>query len=296
MWARWATCERCSAGPGPELHLRRESANIRGVPVDNEMYDRLADGWWDAESSLYTLRSGLNPARFPYLRRTMVETLGIDPAGAAVLDVGCGGGLLAEEFARLGCRVTGVDPSSASLETAQGHARDGGLDIAYVQGCGEAMQFDDAAFDVVYCCDVLEHVDDVGKTVAEIARVLKPGGAFLYDTINRTLRSNLVMIKLMQEWDWTRCMEPGLHDWNMFIRPKELRDHLENADLEPGPVVGIAPKASPPRLVLLLRARRRGELDFAEFGERLQMRESRDKSILYAGYAVKPAARGERSL
>jgi 2-polyprenyl-6-hydroxyphenyl methylase/3-demethylubiquinone-9 3-methyltransferase len=257
------------------------------MPVDNEMYDRLAEGWWDSNSSLYTLRSALNPARFPYLRRTMTETLGIDPRGVAVLDVGCGGGLLAEEFAALGCRVTGVDPSSASLVAARMHAAQGGLSIEYVEGSGEALPFEDASFGVVYCCDVLEHVDDVGKTIAEIARVLKPGGAFLFDTINRTMRSKLVMIKLMQEWDSTRCMEPNLHDWNMFIRPRELLRQIETANLRPGPVTGIAPKPSPPRLFALLRARRRGEFDYAEFGERLQMRESRDKSILYAGYAVK---------
>jgi 2-polyprenyl-6-hydroxyphenyl methylase/3-demethylubiquinone-9 3-methyltransferase len=259
------------------------------MPVDNEIYDRLADGWWDPSASLYTLRSALNPARFPYLRRTMTETLEIDPKGIAVLDVGCGGGLLAEEFAALGCRVTGVDPSSASLAAARAHAAESGLAIEYVEGTGEALPFEDRSFDVVYCCDVLEHVDDVRKTLAEIARVLKPGGAFLYDTINRTLRSNLVMIKLMQEWDSTRCMEPNLHDWRMFIRPRELHRHMVAAGLRPGPITGIAPKPSPPRLIALLRARRRGELDYGEFGERLQMHESRDKSTLYAGYAVKPA-------
>jgi 2-polyprenyl-6-hydroxyphenyl methylase/3-demethylubiquinone-9 3-methyltransferase len=259
------------------------------MPVDNQMYDRLADGWWDPNSFLYTLRSGLNPARFPYLRRTMTDTLGIDPAGTRVLDVGSGGGLLAEEFAALGCRVTGVDPSSKSVAAARAHAANSGLEIEYVEGSGEALPFETGSFDVVYCCDVLEHVDDVGKTIAEIARVLKPGGAFLFDTINRTFRSRLVMIKLMQEWDWTRCMEPNLHDWNMFIRPDELRRHIEHAGLNPGPIVGIAPKASPPRLVAALRARRRGKLDYAELGERMQMRESRDTSILFAGYATKAA-------
>lgn len=259
------------------------------MPVDNQMYDRLADGWWDPNSFLYTLRSGLNPARFPYLRRTMTETLGIEPAGARVLDVGSGGGLLAEEFAALGCRVTGIDPSKQSVAAAQAHAAKGGLEIEYVEGSGEALPFDTESFDVVYCCDVLEHVDDVGKTVAEIARVLKPRGAFMFDTINRTFRSKLVMIKLMQEWESTRCMEPNLHDWNMFIRPDELHRHIVDAGLSPGPIVGIAPKASPPRLLALLRARRRGKLDYAELGERMQMRESRDKSNLYAGYATKAA-------
>lgn len=257
------------------------------MPVDNAMYDRLAEGWWDPDTFLYTLRSGINPGRFPYLRRTMVDTLGIEPRGTRVLDVGCGGGLLAEEFAALGCRVTGVDPSVASLTTARAHAAQGALAIDYLEGSGEALPFADEAFEVVYCCDVLEHVDDLGATMSEISRVLKRGGAFLFDTINRTFRSKLVMVKLMQEWDFTRCMEPNLHDWTMFIRPGELQRQLENAGFTPGPITGLAPGPSPLRLVSLLRARRRGDFDYAELGERMQMRESGDTSILYMGYATK---------
>jgi 2-polyprenyl-6-hydroxyphenyl methylase / 3-demethylubiquinone-9 3-methyltransferase len=259
------------------------------VPVDNELYDRLSDTWWGDEGTLSMLRTALNPARFPWLRGTLTQTLGREPRGLRTLDVGCGGGLLAEEFARLGCQVTGVDPSSRSLEAARAHATAEGLQIDYREGSGEQLPFADRAFACAYCCDVLEHVDDVGATVAEIARVLEPGGVFLYDTINRTLRSRLVLIKLMQEWDATRCMEPNLHDWSMFIRPAELRAHLVRAGLVPSEeIVGIAPRASPPVLLRALRARRKGEIDFTELGRRLAMGESRDRSILYAGYALKP--------
>jgi hypothetical protein len=97
------------------------------------------------------------------------------------------------------------------------------------------------------------------------------------------------MIKLMQEWDATRCMEPNLHDWAMFIKPAELRSHLERAGLRPsGSTVGIAPAAKPPALIKALRAQRKGAIDFAELGRRVALRESRDRSILYAGYALKP--------
>jgi 2-polyprenyl-6-hydroxyphenyl methylase/3-demethylubiquinone-9 3-methyltransferase len=261
------------------------------MPVDNALYDRLSDTWWDDESMLSTLRQGLNPARFPYLRRVLTQTLRRDPAGLRILDVGCGGGLLAEEFARLGCRVTGVDPSRGSLETARAHAAKTGLEIEYVDGSGESLPFADRAFPGVYCCDVLEHVDDVQLTVSEIARVLEPDGVFLYDTINRTTKSKLVMIKLMQEWQATRCMEPNLHDWAMFIKPAELRGYLERAELRPAEeIVGIAPGASPPALFKALRARRKGRIGYAELARVLAMRESRDRSILYAGYALKPAS------
>jgi 2-polyprenyl-6-hydroxyphenyl methylase/3-demethylubiquinone-9 3-methyltransferase len=259
------------------------------MPVDNELYDRLSDTWWSDQGTLSLLRTGLNPIRFPWLRRTLTETLGRDPRGLRVLDVGCGGGLLAEEFARIGCQVTGIDPSSRSLEAARAHAAASGLEIDYRPASGERLPFENGSFATVYCCDVLEHVDDVKATIGEIARVLESGGVFLYDTINRTLRSRLVMIKLMQEWDATRCMEPNLHDWSMFIKPAELRSHLESAGLRPSDeIVGIAPAAKPPSLVKALRARRKGAIDFAELGRRVALRESRDRSILYAGYALKP--------
>jgi 2-polyprenyl-6-hydroxyphenyl methylase/3-demethylubiquinone-9 3-methyltransferase len=259
------------------------------MTVDNELYDRLSDSWWSDDGTLSLLRTALNPARFPWLRRTLTETLGRQPEGLRTLDVGCGGGLLAEEFAQIGCRITGVDPSSLSLEAARAHAVAAGLEIEYRSASGERLPFEDGAFAAVYCCDVLEHVDDVGATIGEIARVLEPGGVFLYDTINRTLRSRLVMIMLMQEWDATRCMEPNLHDWSMFIKPAELRAHIESAGLRPSPdIVGIAPGAKPPALVKALRARRKRAIDSAELGRRVAMRESQDRSILYAGYALKP--------
>jgi 2-polyprenyl-6-hydroxyphenyl methylase / 3-demethylubiquinone-9 3-methyltransferase len=260
------------------------------MPVDNAMYDRLSATWWDDESMLSMLRQGLNPARFPYLRRVLTQTLGRDPAGLRILDVGCGGGLLAEEFARLGCRVTGIDPSRGSLDAARAHAAEAGLEIEYLEGGGESLPVADGEFPVAYCCDVLEHVDDVQRTVSEIARVLEPGGAFLYDTINRTPKSKLVMIKLMQEWEATRCMEPNLHDWAMFIKPAELRGYLERAELRPEEIVGIAPSASPPSLFRALRARRKGRIGYTELARALAMRETRDRSILYAGYALKPAS------
>lgn len=259
------------------------------MPVDNELYDRLSDTWWSDDGTLSLLRTGLNPARFPWLLSTLTRTLGREPRGLATLDVGCGGGLLAEEFARAGCRVTGVDPSSRSLQAARAHAAATGLEIDYRPASGEQLPFDDGAFAAVYCCDVLEHVEDVAATLGEIARVLQAGGVFLYDTINRTLRSRLVMIKLMQEWDATRCMEPNLHDWSMFIKPAELRAQLQGAGLRPcEEVVGIAPGANPLALFRALRARRKGAIDFVELGRRMAMRESRDRSILYAGYALKP--------
>src|SRR5689334_17830350 len=97
------------------------------MPADNRLYDTLADSWWDESGMLSTLH-GLNPARLRYLRRVLTDE-DVDPHGRKTLDVGCGGGLLSEELARMGCAVTGVDPSEQSLEAARAHARQEGLAI-----------------------------------------------------------------------------------------------------------------------------------------------------------------------
>ncbi len=256
------------------------------MPVDNQLYDTMASSWWDEGGCLHILQ-GLTPARFGYMRRVLTEELRRDPRGLKTLDVGCGGGILAEEFARLECQVTGIDPSEPSIEAARAHARQVGLAIDYVQGTGEALPFPDAAFELAYCCDALEHVNDVGRVVAEIARVLRPGGLFFYDTINRTLRSKLVIIKLFQEWSWTSFMPPNLHDWRLFIKPEELTAILADHDLENQGLTGLKPATNPLQTFRLLRARKRGEITYLEAARRLGLRETPDKSIVFMGWARK---------
>ncbi len=256
------------------------------MAVDNTIYDRMADSWWEEGGFLHAL-AALNPARFGYMRRVLVETLRLPPVGLRVLDIGCGGGLLAEEFARLGCSVVGVDPSAQSLAAARTHAASQGLAIGYQCARGEALPFADESFDVVYCCDVLEHVNDVPQVIAETARVLRPGGTYLYDTINRTPQSRLIVIKLLQEWWWTALMPPRLHDWNQFIRPAELRRELEHHGLVPGGLTGLKPRANPLRLVRDLRRRKRGLLSYAAAFRAMDLGESPDTSVSYIGYARK---------
>jgi 2-polyprenyl-6-hydroxyphenyl methylase/3-demethylubiquinone-9 3-methyltransferase len=257
------------------------------MPVDNNLYNTLADSWWDESGMLSTLH-GLNPARLRYLRRVLDEG-GIDPQGKKTLDVGCGGGLLSEELARMGCMVTGVDPSEKSLEAARAHARQEGLAIDYRRATGEALPFPDATFDLICCCDVLEHVDDLPRVISEISRVLRPGGVFLYDTINRTFRSWLVIIELFQELRWTSFMPPDLHDWRQFIKPEELTALLAGAGLASQGIAGLRPTVNPLQTLRILRARKRGRISYLEAIRRLDLQESRDLSISFIGWARKSA-------
>lgn len=256
------------------------------MPVDNTIYDLPGDQWWNDDAPLAAIRTALNPGRLKYLSRVLSE-LGINPRGKRVLDVGCGGGLLAEELARLGLRVTGVDPSFPSLRTARHHADAGALDVEYLTGAGEALPVADATFDLAVCCDVLEHVADVEQVIAEISRALRPGGLFVYDTINRTLASRLVVINLLQVWSRTRVAPPNLHAWDRFLTPAELMGTMERSGLRSLGYTGLRPAANPISLIGLLRRRKRGEISSAELGRGAVMALSHDTSILYVGHSRK---------
>ena len=123
--------------------------------------------------------------------------------------------------------------------------------------------------------------------INEAARVVKPGGVYLYDTINRTFPSRLVMIKLFQEWGATAFMPPNLHDWDQFIKPAELLRGLDKAGLHNVDMVGLKPSANPVQLVRLLRKVKKGRMTPAEMGRRSLMAVSRDMAVLYIGFAVK---------
>jgi 2-polyprenyl-6-hydroxyphenyl methylase / 3-demethylubiquinone-9 3-methyltransferase len=258
------------------------------MPVDNEIYNRPGDIWWDEHQPLSAIRTAINPARLEYFTRVLAE-LGVDLAGKTVIDIGCGGGLFAEEFARLGAHVIGVDPSAASLNTARSHAAAMGLSIDYRDGTGEHLPLDDARVDIACCVDVLEHVDDLDTVIAETARVLRPGGVYVFDTINRTRLSRFVMIKLLQEWRLTAWMPPNLHAWEQFITPQELRVALQRHQLRGHDVVGIGPGVKALQLIRLLWQLRRGKISHVEFGRRARFVVTRDVRISYAGYATKAA-------
>jgi 2-polyprenyl-6-hydroxyphenyl methylase/3-demethylubiquinone-9 3-methyltransferase len=257
--------------------------------IDNAFYNEQANIWWDENQVLHLLKSCVNPVRVGYFRRLLQEVLHVDCDDTPALDVGCGGGILAEEFAAMGFHVVGVDPSEQSLAAARLHAQSMGLTIDYQQGTGESIPYADNTFPVVYCCDVLEHVRDLPKVISEIYRVTKPGGCFFFDTLNRTFISKLVAIKIWQEWKSTAFMPARLHEWRMFIQPEELKGLLTQSGFEFKEFRGTSPDVSLLKMIRLLRRRARGKIGYKELGQGFKLVESDDLRVLYMGYAIKPA-------
>jgi 2-polyprenyl-6-hydroxyphenyl methylase/3-demethylubiquinone-9 3-methyltransferase len=128
------------------------------------------------------------------------------------------------------------------------HACGAGLRIGYDVGVGEALPYDDAGFDAAVCVDVLEHVTDLHRVLSEVARVLRPGGLFLFDTINRNPLARLATITVAV--DLLRLLPRGTHDPAMFIKPGELRRAMEGTVFVPGPVIGLGPRGMNRRLDL----------------------------------------------
>jgi 2-polyprenyl-6-hydroxyphenyl methylase / 3-demethylubiquinone-9 3-methyltransferase len=260
------------------------------VPVDNDIYNRPGDIWWDEREPLSALRTAINPARLDYFGRVL-RALGVDPAGKTLVDIGCGGGLFAEEVARMGARVIGVDPSRSSLETAHAHAVAAGLGVEYRTGTGERLPLDDGSVDIACCLDVLEHVDDIDAVISDTARVLKTGGLYVFESINRTRMSRFVMIKLFQEWRLTAWMPPNLHAWEQFITPDELCTVMSRHQLRTHDILGVVPSVQAPRLMRLLWQLRSGRISPAEAGRRAHFVVTSDLRVSYVGYATKEAWR-----
>ena len=231
------------------------------MPNDLTIYDRVADRWWSDDIRWVRTLKNLVPGRLAWM------DCQIDWRGKTVLDLGCAGGFMAEALADRGATVIGIDPAQAATAAARAHARESGRVISYDVGVGEELPYADASFDAVVCVDVLEHVRDLSMVVAEVARVLRPDGVFLFDTINRNPLARIVAITIAE--DILRLLPRGTHDPAMFIKPCELRSALTHAGLVAGSFTGLGPRG----------INRRGDLTFGPLPV---------TAILYMGLARKP--------
>lgn len=255
--------------------------------INNQIYDELAQTWWNEKEFLHLLKVMVNPWRVPYFKNVLVQYYGQDLRKVRLLDIGCGGGVLAEEFAALGCQVTGIDISPRTIAVAQAHAALSGLPIDYRVGSGTSLPFEGSTLDAVSCCDVLEHILNWRQVLAEAARVLVPGGLFFFDTINRTMKSRITFIYGLQKSPFTQLMPADTHLWDMFITPHEITSALREHGMTIQDMKGGKIAKNPLATLWNVRRQKQGKITFAELGRRLELKLDTDLSLNYLGYARK---------
>jgi 2-polyprenyl-6-hydroxyphenyl methylase/3-demethylubiquinone-9 3-methyltransferase len=246
--------------------------------IDNTFYDRLGEDWWAPRGPMAGLQQ-LNPVRAAYFESACAGALrphGPGLAGLRVLDVGCGGGFLAEALACAGADVSAVDRSLSTIEVARRHAASANLAIDYRPADALALPYAEGEFDAVVSSDFLEHVSEQLELVlAEQARVLRPGGLLGFETINRTLLARIVLIWLAQ--DLLRVVPRRLHDARLFIPPNTLVDTLARLGLRVDDLQGVVPAHGP--LAFLWGYLTRRESGGFRLGRRM--------AVSYIGYALR---------
>lgn len=207
------------------------NAQLNTPNVDHDeiaKFEAVASRWWDLEGEFKPLHR-INPLRLDYI---IQRSGGI--FGKKVLDVGCGGGILAESLAREGAEVTGLDMGAEPLEVARLHALESGVQVNYVQ---ETVEAHAGEYDVVTCMEMLEHVPDPQSVVAACARLVKPGGHVFFSTINRNAKAWLLMIVAAE---YVAKMVPrGTHNVKKFIRPAELLGWVDDTALREQHITGL---------------------------------------------------------
>jgi 2-polyprenyl-6-hydroxyphenyl methylase/3-demethylubiquinone-9 3-methyltransferase len=202
-----------------------------GDPAEIAKFEAAAHRFWDVDGEFKPLHK-LNPVRARYVQERCAL------AGARALDVGCGGGLLAESLARAGAQVTAIDLAPSMVETARLHALDSGLRIDYrVESAETLAATASGEFDVVTCMEMLEHVPDPAATIAVLGRLVRPGGDVFLSTINRNLKSFALAIVGAEYL--ARLVPRGTHEYDRLLKPSEIARFARAAGLEAIDVSGM---------------------------------------------------------
>ncbi|MGA7868680.1 MAG: bifunctional 2-polyprenyl-6-hydroxyphenol methylase/3-demethylubiquinol 3-O-methyltransferase UbiG [Stellaceae bacterium] len=221
--------------------MRATSATVD--PQEIERFAAHAEAWWDPEGSFRPLHR-LNPVRLDYIRQHLTGHFGRNISalrpfdGLTLLDIGCGGGLIAEPMSRLGFAVTAVDADDQAIAAARAHAEATGLSIDYRIATAESMADTGERFDAVLALEIIEHVADPGVFLGSVGAVVRQGGAFIGATLNRTPRSFAAAIigaEYLLGW-----LPRGTHDWRKFMRPSELVLGLRRNGLNPTDMTGVS--------------------------------------------------------
>ncbi|PKF51320.1 bifunctional 2-polyprenyl-6-hydroxyphenol methylase/3-demethylubiquinol 3-O-methyltransferase UbiG [Enterovibrio nigricans] len=201
-------------------------------PAEIKKFEDMASRWWDLEGEFKPLHR-INPLRLNYV---IAQSGGV--FGKKVLDIGCGGGILAESMAKEGAIVTGLDMGKEPLTVARLHALETGTDVSYIQCTAEEHAESHAQqYDIVTCMEMLEHVPDPASVIASCAKLVKPGGHVFFSTLNRNVKSWLFAIVGAEHV--MKIVPKGTHDHNKFIRPSELLRMIDATPLQEKHMTGL---------------------------------------------------------
>ena len=206
--------------------------NTNVNPEEIAKFEKVASQWWDLDGDFKPLHQ-INPLRCQFIQQYVGSV-----ATKNIIDVGCGGGILAESLARLGANVTGIDLGTEPLNVAKLHALEAGIDIQYekIPAEDKASQMP-ASFDVVTCMEMLEHVPDPSSIVQACTAMVKPGGFVFFSTLNKTIKSYLLAIIAAEKL--LKLVPDGTHDHKQFIRPSQLISWAEHSGLQCIDATGI---------------------------------------------------------
>jgi 2-polyprenyl-6-hydroxyphenyl methylase/3-demethylubiquinone-9 3-methyltransferase len=209
---------------------------------DISRFAKLADEWWNPFGSFKLLHQ-INPLRVEYIRTHVTEHFSINKnnftplKGLNLLDIGCGGGLVAEAMARLGADVTAIDATELNVLTAKAHAEQSGLNINYQFATAEELVERGEKFDIVLALEVIEHVANVDFFLQNVANLVKPNGMLFISTINRTLKS-LLLAKMAAEYV-LKFVPRGTHNWQQFLLPSEIITPLQSQGFKQKHISGM---------------------------------------------------------
>jgi 2-polyprenyl-6-hydroxyphenyl methylase/3-demethylubiquinone-9 3-methyltransferase len=231
------------AQASPELGAGAIARSASVDPAEVAKFARIADEWWNPTDKFGQMHRA-NTIRPDFIRDRVSAHFGRDPrsehplAGLSMLDVGCGGGFLSEPMARLGARVMGIDAAEENVKVAAIHAAETGLEIDYRYTTAEAVVESGLRFDVVMNMEVVEHVADMRGFLRASAALVRPGGAMVVGTLNRTLKSFLLAIVAAEYV--LGMVKRGTHDWRKFVHPSEIMDILGPAGLRLATLSGMS--------------------------------------------------------
>jgi 2-polyprenyl-6-hydroxyphenyl methylase/3-demethylubiquinone-9 3-methyltransferase len=213
-------------------------------PAEIDKFRAMAADWWSPTGKFAPLHK-FNPVRLGFIRDRAVSHFGLDAAsrtplkGLRILDIGCGGGLVAEPLARLGADVTGVDAGDSNIKAAMVHAEAAGVPVDYRTGTVEGLiAAGEKPFDMVLTLEVVEHVADPARFLADCAGLVKPGGLMLVATLNRTAKAFALAIVGAEHV--LRWLPAGTHEWSKFVTPEEARAAIVGASLDVEPPIGVS--------------------------------------------------------